>query len=122
MRNYLAIKDWTTTFNYPIIVSKGDKILIDLLKKEDNPDWQGWFWCTFREAEGWIPEQIVDVIESNTISAGAVVIESYSAQELNVKTGENVLGEKILNGWLWCKKEGEETYGWLPLSVLEELQ
>ena len=76
MRNYLAIKDWTTTFNYPIIVSKGDKILIDLLKKEDNPDWQGWFWCTFREAEGWIPEQAGIEQPNDEQAAGLRVVKS----------------------------------------------
>ncbi len=118
MNKYIVKESWTIIYNNPITLKVGEEIKIDHTKKEDNPDWQGWIWCKHFDNEGWVPVQILTIIEHGEIYSKAIVEENYSAKEINVTTGDSVFGHKILNGWLWCKKEGTEEYGWLPLHNL----
>jgi hypothetical protein len=67
---------------------------------------------------GLVPIQILDIVEKGDAVSRAVAKENYSAKELNVTKGEFVIGEISLNGWLFCRKESEEEFGWLPLKIL----
>ena len=70
---------------------------------------------------GWVPEQILNVTHTTDKHSKATVLENYSAEELNADPGELVIGDKIINGWLWCRKEGTEESGWLPIDNLSEI-
>jgi len=119
MSRYLVIKEWRSLYPNPILLNRGSEVIIDNTRKETDPDWKGWVWCRSVEKEGWVPIQLLNIVEEGDLISKAIALEDYSANELNVTMGEFVIGETSLNGWLWCKKEGDEEFGWLPLDVLE---
>jgi|WetSurMetagenome_2_1015567.scaffolds.fasta_scaffold360067_2 hypothetical protein len=120
MNKYIVKQKWTTIYNNPIVLNAGQEIKIDNTKKEENHDWFGWVWCISDDNEGWIPIQILNIIEQGDKHSKALVEENYSAKEINADIGDIVFGDKVLNGWLWCKKKGTEDYGWLPLQNLSK--
>jgi hypothetical protein len=121
MNKYIVIKKWSVIYTDPLKLTSGQEVLIDINRKEENPDWKGWVWCETSDNRGWVPEQILNVTHTTDKHSKATVLENYSAEELNADPGELVIGDKIINGWLWCRKEGTEESGWLPIDNLSEL-
>jgi len=122
MNKYIVTKKWSVVYSDPVELISGQEIILDKNRIEDNPDWKGWVWCEASNNKGWVPEQILNITEINPEYSKATVLENYSAAELNVDHGETIYGDKIINGWLWCRKEGSEEFGWLPLDNLSELK
>lgn len=120
MNKYIVTKNWTTKHEDPIVLKKGEKVVIDTDRTENKIGWQGWLWCISTTNQGWVPEQITQIV-ANMVKEypEANILEDYSAKELNVNKDDIVLGSKIQNGWIWCTKPGDEEYGWLPLSNLQ---
>jgi len=121
MSKYIVIKEWSVVYNDPLKLTTGQEVLIDFNRKEVNPDWKGWVWCETSDNRGWVPEQILKITDTEDKHSKATVLENYSAAELNADPGDTVNGDKIINSWLWCMKEGTEESGWLPLDNLSEL-
>ena len=48
----------------------------------------------------------------------AETLRDYSAQELDVDTGDEVVLEYELGGWCWCK-HADGRCGWVPTEHLE---
>lgn len=116
-KKYIVTEKWDASYENPIIVEEKEIVAVDLSKEISDPEWANWVWCiAANKMEGWVPAQILKITE--TISPQrqtAVVTENYSANELSVKDGDIVIGSRILNGWLWCNKENNETEGWIPV-------
>lgn len=94
----------------PIMIKKEE--IIKIGKRYDVEDgWSNWIYCYSIDGytEGWTPEQIIK-IEGEY----GVVLEDYSAKELNVGKGDIVDGYEELNGWIWCSKSYKAEEGWLP--------
>ena len=117
-RQYLVIQDHTSEFPEPIAFAKGATLAVG--QKYEGPEgWENWVFCELPgQAGGWVPAQIIEIIADHTARAR----EDYTARELNVREGELLLGEKILNGWVWCEKSSDSESGWVPLGNLQELQ
>ena len=114
MNKYLVIKERETEFPNPIKISKGEKVKC-LEKSDENGEWGNWVLCKTSNNEGWIPQQIID--ENN---GKGIILESYDATEFDLKIGEILVEEKVLNGWIWGYKEIEpEKKGWAPLNHIE---
>ena len=122
MNKYIVTKKWSVVYTDPLSLTAGQEVLIDNNRKEENPDWKGWVWCETSDNRGWVPERILNVTDTADKHSQATVLENYSAAELNADPGDTVNGDKIINGWLWCRKEGTEEFGWLPLDNLSELK
>ena len=122
MNKYIVTKKWSVVYTDPLSLTAGQEVLIDNNRKEENPDWKGWVWCETSDNRGWVPERILNVTDTADKHSQATVLENYSAAEHNADPGDTVNGEKIINGWLWCRKEGTEELGWLPLDNLSELK
>ena len=120
MKKYTVIKDWATVYTDPLILKKDQKITIDNRKIEENPGWHGWVWCFTDDNKGWVPVQLLKVYETSGDHSKAVLTEDYSARELDAVKGNVVTGDKILNGWLWGKKENSEDQGWIPIENLKQ--
>lgn len=54
-------------------------------------------------------------------NANGLALEDYTARELNVHEGEQLIGTRMLNGWVWCIKAVSEESGWVPLENLKEV-
>ncbi|MFT4169483.1 MAG: SH3 domain-containing protein [Dysgonomonas sp.] len=117
MTKYIVLERWDESYENPIALKKSDRVTIDLSVKDSDPEWINWVWCIAENGmHGWVPTQILkiqDTLSDKTQIATAS--EDYSAYELSVSEGDIVIGSKILNGWLWCRKENSDKEGWVPL-------
>lgn len=116
MRKYIITKKWIESYENPIILKNGDRVSVDLSVKDLDVDWANWGWCTSSaQMTGWVPTQILKRLSNNPDNTqDAIVAEDYSAYELSVDKGDIVFGNRILNNWLWCRKQNLEQEGWVP--------
>ncbi|HCY39256.1 MAG TPA: hypothetical protein DHV02_05270 [Neisseriales bacterium] len=110
-RSVVVVEQHISQYPNPIIVNAGDVVITG---REDS-EWIGWVFCTNIQSNvsGWVPQQIISVL---TVERG-IILEDYSAVELNVLPEQQVSIERELNGWAWCC-DGEQR-GWLPLEKLK---
>lgn len=111
---YIVMKSHVSNYPDPICLDEGDFVSIG--EKYKGPEnWDGWVYCSEEKykRKGWVPEQI---ISKRTDGSGAI-IRRYTAKELNVSSGEILIGLEELNGWLWCEKIDGEV-GWVPKENL----
>ncbi len=120
---YIVIAEWNKSYQDTIVLQKDNKVIVDFSIKDSTPEWENWVWCISIDGkEGWVPLQILKI--NNFISADkkeALVLENYSADELTVLKDEILIGERILNGWLWCSKKNDTVKGWVPLNNVQIL-
>ncbi|MGL4599865.1 MAG: SH3 domain-containing protein [Bacteroidia bacterium] len=114
MHVFKILKAYTTQYHKPIILNIGDVVLLG--EEEKDEKWKGWIWAEHGEDKGWIPIQIIEI---SSDKKQGIVLNFYSAQELDVE--ENDLVEKIksLNGWTWCKNMRTQKEGWIPDEIIE---
>ncbi|MCC8148296.1 hypothetical protein [Akkermansia sp.] len=48
------------------------------------------------------------------------VLEDYSARELVVDRGEDIVKIKTLNGWTWVRRTNDGEEGWIPDEAIGE--
>lgn len=116
MHRFIVIEQWISQYPNPIQLQPGEQVIVDQSRVEENPEWQGWLWCTVNNISGWVPRQILR--EKDSENGEYSVIFEYSARELTAQTGEHVQGEQILNGWLWGESRETGQTGWIPLDHL----
>lgn len=118
VKRYRVIQNHTSEFPEPIAFEKGTRLTVG--ERYDGPEgWENWVFCESPgQTGGWVPAQIIEMVADNTARA----LEAYTARELNVLEGELLLGERILNGWVWCKKSVGAESGWVPLENLQAMQ
>lgn len=114
METYKIIKEYHTQYEHPIILNVGEKVNLGEEEKEEK--WKGWIWAESEFNKGWIPKQILKISHDKKT---AVVLEFYSAKELNVMNGDLVEKIKSLNGWTWAKNLRTQNEGWIPDEVIE---
>lgn len=121
IERYNIVCKWIESYESPIILKKGEKVVINLTVKETDPEWKNWVWCiTGNGVTGWVPIQLLNVCETLLNEQQvATVSEDYSAYELSVNKGEVVIGLRRLNGWLWRRKENSTEEGWVPIRCLK---
>lgn len=112
---YIVIEEHKNDNLTPIIVTKGTRVKLGE-RSDINGSWPNWIYCYSLDGqgEGWTPIQIIQIENEY-----GVVIEDYSAVELDVKKGETVVGDIELNGWVWCTKFIGLDTGWLPKEKLK---
>jgi len=114
MKKYKIIKERTSDYPNPIELKKNETVIVGE-EYFGNKDWVNWIKCTnHKNITGWVPKQILK-IEKDT----AVVLEDYSANELNINIDEEVEIIKTINGWAWSRKSKNEI-GWIPLESIEK--
>lgn len=115
-KQYLVIQEHISEFPTPISFAKGTPLVVG--ETYEGPEgWDNWLFCgTPGQVSGWVPAQIIEIIDGNTARA----LEDYTARELNVQEGDLLLGMKTLNGWVWCENSGTSESGWVPLANLSE--
>ncbi|MCF9047406.1 SH3 domain-containing protein [Acinetobacter nectaris] len=103
----------------PIHFKKGDQLFVG--KKYIGIEaWDNWYFCkTTVGLEGWVPKQIIQWIEKDKVW---IATKNYTARELDVAIGDQVIGKYILNGWIWCNHLLYKKSGWVPFNVLQIYQ
>ena len=114
---YTATQAHRSDYPDPIALQQGD--LLTIGDAYDGPEgWEGWLFCTTSgHAGGWVPEQI---IERHADGSGQA-LEDYCARELDVDTGETLVGTRTLNGWVWCERLIGTGSGWVPMNKLRSV-
>ncbi|MGB9442593.1 MAG: SH3 domain-containing protein [Desulfobacterales bacterium] len=112
-KSYKLIKEHISSFPDPIALKKGDKVFVGR-EYSENPDWPNWIECkTQNGKKGWIPKQYLK-LQGNS----AIALCDYSANELNVKIGDEISIHKCENGWAWSANSVGE-FGWVPLNNIK---
>lgn len=108
---YRVTEAHESEFPDPITVSKGDEIEVS----ERDTEWDGWLWCVDSAGrEGWIPASYVSCRNGT-----GTCLADYTATELTVSVGEQVVSHGSLGGWQWCETpDGAE--GWIPSRNLRK--
>lgn len=107
---YLVTKTHKSNYPNPIRLSRGQCVLVGEMYQGDE-GWDNWIYCrTIGEnLSGWVPAQII----ANKGKLG-LILENYTAKELDVNDGDKLLKIKELNGWYWVKNLGTFEEGWVP--------
>ena len=113
---YIVIENHTTEFPNPIKLNQGEKVIIGE-ESNENGNWPNWVLCKKLDGsnEGWVPKQILKYENDH-----GIILEDYSAKELNIDEKTIVEGIKILNGWLLSKNKETNEIGWIPMEKLKK--
>ena len=100
-------REYKVQYSNPLQVHAGEKVSVG---REDK-EFPHWRWCKARDGrEGWVPSELL-----GNEGPEAVVLQDYSARELAVHIGEDVLVEDARHNWLLVRnRKGER--GWIPAS------
>ncbi len=110
MNRKTVISAHIAIYTDPIIVRKGDVLL---LGKLDIWDGHTWIWATSKEMKcGWVPDNLA-CEKGGKMVAGY----DYSAVEISCNSGDIVDVTHEDHGWAWCNTENNEE-GWIPLRNL----
>lgn len=111
-RKLVVIEPHRSEYPFPITFDKGAPLHIGE-KYTGSENWEEWYFCsTPGQKDGWVPGQVIERIDD----ASGIAKEAYTAKELDVDTGEVLMGFKELNGWIWCRRLSQSDEGWVPLK------
>ena len=97
----------------PLMLGPGQHVRFERRPTE----WKGWLWCTTETGErGWVPEAWVKIDGDICIA-----LREYCSAELEVRVGQEVLGDIIESGWVQVRND-EGAVGWVPLECLESME
>lgn len=109
-----TIASHKTEYENPIKLHKGESVKLGERVPEKN--WKDWIWAENSKQEGgWVPVQIIDFSKDKT---KGIVLENYSAKELNIEKGELVAEIETLNGWTWVRRISDNDEGWIPNETI----
>ncbi|MEN7549859.1 SH3 domain-containing protein [Rapidithrix thailandica] len=113
---FKTIESHKTEYENPIRLNKGENVKLGERAPEKN--WKDWIWAENNKKEGgWVPIQIVDFSENQQ---QGIILEDYSAKELNINKGELITKLKSINGWTWVRKTDDNDEGWIPNEIIEK--
>ncbi len=117
-RKCRVIIDYQALYPDPISMRAGEPLTIS--EKVDywngNPDWV-WVWCTdARGKSGWVPKVLIDV---HSEGRTGIARYDYTATELTVTVGDELVVEREESGWLWCT-DSQGKNGWVPADHVTE--
>jgi hypothetical protein len=115
MKILKVIKNHKSELQVPLIAKKGEIVE----GQERETEWKGWLWC--RNTSGvhaWVPKAY---LESTSESGHFQFLQDYTARELTVEIGQEVIVLDEESGWAWVRTPlGDE--GWVPLENLHALK
>jgi uncharacterized protein YgiM (DUF1202 family) len=99
-----------TSYPDPLEVLEGEEVTVG----ERDEEWSGFLWCANPAGKGgWVPEDYVE--PSGDVG---VMRCDYTARELNISVGDELVLHKSESGWHWAtNNEGES--GWVPGNHIE---
>ncbi|HJT56653.1 MAG TPA: SH3 domain-containing protein [Ktedonobacteraceae bacterium] len=118
-RIYRVIVDYQAQYADPISFTSGE--LLQVSDRTENwRDNSAWLWirCTDpRGKNGWVPQNAVD---TPVAKKTGIARYDYSATELTITVGEELLGAQAESGWLWCTDQ-HGNKGWIPADHVIEI-
>lgn len=116
---FIATGQYRSEYPDPITFTSGTPLFIGDMYEGDE-GWDNWYFCTVPDHPGgWVPEQLIE--RSNQPGYG-IAKDDYTAKELDVNEGDELLAIKFLNGWVWCQRLSDQDSGWVPKSILKNIK
>lgn len=110
---YRASADYTVIDRNPLHLDEGDLVQLGPL----DPAWEGWIWVNSADGRGsHVPEEILERLDDNK----AIVRASFTARDLSVSKGEELVSLSEVKGWHWCRNNNSQQ-GWVPAYLLKEV-
>lgn len=111
-------KDYHAQFLDPLTMRSGETLVIS--EKIDywngNPEWV-WVWCSNeRGKSGWVPR---GTIEFDADGMTGKARYDYTARELTVAVGDELVIGREESGWFWCTDQRGKS-GWVPIDHVTE--
>jgi SH3-like domain-containing protein len=105
----IVVSDHESSYPNPISFKRGDDLMIG---KKDT-EFQNWMWVTTKDGnQGWAPVQYLQITDEQK----AVAMQNYTATELDINVGDELLVHYELNDWRWVEKK-DGSCGWVPLNT-----
>lgn len=110
---YKCIQEHRTEYPDPIDLTKGEVVKLGNNAPEEN--WKTWIWVSKNNGKGgWVPEQLIQLIESQEEEKKGLILGDYSSKELNADLGDRLEKVKAMNGWTWVRNVNTNQEGWIP--------
>ena len=110
MRRARVATDYRSQYPDPIRFAAGDVVALG----ERDTEWPAFVWAQTADGNaGWAPHDWLEPTDSGR----AVALRSYSAQELDVASGDEVLLHHELGGWWWAERH-DGRCGYVPATHL----
>jgi uncharacterized protein YgiM (DUF1202 family) len=107
------IREYMPEYPDPIEVVAGERVSVG----NEDAEFPGWVWCRSSDGrEGWVPAELL-----SSEGSDAIILENYSARELAVQLGEEVIVEAVRHEWLLVRSTRKER-GWIPASHAENVR
>ncbi len=105
-----VVRDYRTQYANPIRFAKGETVTLG----ERDTEWPAFVWTITSDGNaGWAPFDWLQPLGDDRAEA----LRDYSAQELDVDAGDDVILHHELGGWWWCERNSG-LYGWVPADCL----
>lgn len=112
---YVATASHRSEYPDPIVLKQGDALIVGE-RYDGSEGWDDWYFCsTSAHAGGWVPAQVI----ARQADGSGHATEDYTARELDVDAGDVLVGGRVLNGWVWCRRDSPAGEGWVPLLAVQ---
>jgi hypothetical protein len=106
-----VVRDYRTQYTNPIRFAKGEIVTLGARDTE----WPAFIWTITQDGNaGWAPFDWLKALGDGRAEA----LRDYSAQELDVNAGDEILLHHELGGWWWGER-ADKACGWVPAEHLE---
>lgn len=103
--------DYRTQYANPIRFAAGEIVTLG----ERDTEWPAFIWAITRDGNaGWAPFDWLKPLDGGRAEA----LRDYSAQELDVDQGDDVVLHSELGGWWWAQRR-DGRCGYVPAEHLE---
>ncbi len=113
MKRIKIIKEYHPDTNLFVEITKNEIVKYNKAYV-DNPDWDNWVECSYRNKICYIPKQYLDKRNNQYY-----LNRDYNSTELDVSPGMVFDFDFHLNGFAYGNVAGTDQKGWIPLSILE---
>ena len=111
MKKFVVLANHKSNYPEPISFVKGELLNAGKMDTE----YKGWIWVTTKDnKKGWAPIQYLNILSNKQ----AIAKNDYSANELNVSTGDEIEIQYELNDWCWVKDKNNRL-GWIPKNIIK---
>ena len=106
-----VVRDYRTQYENPIRFAAGEIVTLGARDTE----WPAFVWTTTADGNaGWAPVDWLQPLGDGRAEA----LCDYSAQELDVDAGCDLVLHLEHGGWWWCERD-DGRCGWVPFAHLE---
>ena len=106
MQRARVVRDYRTQYANPIRFATGEIVTLGARDTE----WPAFIWTITADGNaGWAPFDWLTPLDDGRAEA----LREYSAQELDVDAGDEIMLHHELGGWWWAENSQHQS-GWIP--------